>query len=107
VTLDIGPVLHPDDAVANKMGALYGRALARDFLDIDAAIMSGRYTRARLLELASTADAGFDLPMFADVLGALNQVTDTAFAVYDLTPAEIAALRRRFASWRDELRQQP
>jgi 2-polyprenyl-6-methoxyphenol hydroxylase-like FAD-dependent oxidoreductase len=27
VTLDIGPVLHADDAVANKMAALYGRAL--------------------------------------------------------------------------------
>jgi hypothetical protein len=29
VTLDVGPVLHPDDAVGNKMGALYGRALPR------------------------------------------------------------------------------
>jgi hypothetical protein len=48
VLLDIGPVLHPDDAVANKMGALYGRALPRDFLDIDAAITSGRYSRDRL-----------------------------------------------------------
>jgi hypothetical protein len=33
----IGPVLHPDDAVANKMRALYGRAEARDFVDVDAA----------------------------------------------------------------------
>jgi predicted nucleotidyltransferase component of viral defense system len=31
--LEIGPVLQSDDAVANKMAALYGRALARDFLD--------------------------------------------------------------------------
>lgn len=31
VTLSVGPVLHPDDAVGNKMAALYGRALARDF----------------------------------------------------------------------------
>lgn len=46
VVVDIGPVLHPDDAVTNKMGALYGRALPRDFLDVDAAITSGRYTRA-------------------------------------------------------------
>lgn len=33
VFMEIGPVLHPDDAVANKMGALFGRAVARDFLD--------------------------------------------------------------------------
>ena len=107
VTLDIGPVLHPDDAVGNKMGALYGRALPRDFLDVDAAITSGRYTRARLLHLASAADAGFDQAMFADVLDALRQITDAAFAVYDLTPTEIGELRRRFVSWRDELRQRP
>lgn len=31
VLLGIGPVLHPDDAVTNKVCALYGRALARDF----------------------------------------------------------------------------
>ncbi|WP_240639063.1 nucleotidyl transferase AbiEii/AbiGii toxin family protein [Micromonospora ureilytica] len=40
----VGPVLHPDDAVANKMCALFGRAEARDFLDVDAALLSGRYT---------------------------------------------------------------
>ncbi len=56
VTLEIGPVLHADDAVANKMAALYGRALARDFLDIDAILSSGRYSRERLLDLAAAAD---------------------------------------------------
>jgi Nucleotidyl transferase AbiEii toxin, Type IV TA system len=30
VQLDVGPVLHPDDAVANKVCALFGRALPRD-----------------------------------------------------------------------------
>jgi hypothetical protein len=33
ILMAIGPVLHPDDAVANKMNALYGRAFARDFAD--------------------------------------------------------------------------
>ena len=42
VQLDVGPVLHADDAVANKVCALFGRALPRDFLDVDAAITSGR-----------------------------------------------------------------
>ena len=48
VILEIGPVLHPDDAVANKMAALYGRALARDFLDVYAILASGRYTRTAI-----------------------------------------------------------
>lgn len=60
VQLDIGPVLHADDAVANKVCALFGRALPRDFLDVDAAVTSGRYTHEQLLELAADADLGFD-----------------------------------------------
>jgi len=103
VILDIGPVLHPDDAVANKMCALYSRALARDFLDVDAAVVSGRYSRARLIELAANSDAGFDRARFADALGALTQITDAAFAEYGTTPEEVVALRRRFSQWRDEL----
>ena len=76
VQLAIGPVLHADDAVANKVCALFGRALPRDFLDVDAAITSGRYTREQLLELAAEADHGFDRLLFADALGALTQITD-------------------------------
>jgi hypothetical protein len=56
VQLDIGPVLHSDDAIANKACALFGRALPRDFLDVDVAITSGRYTREQLLDLAAAAD---------------------------------------------------
>lgn len=41
------------------------RALPRGFLDVDAAIMSGRYTREHLLELAAEADHGFDRLLFA------------------------------------------
>ncbi|BCB86966.1 nucleotidyl transferase AbiEii/AbiGii toxin family protein [Phytohabitans suffuscus] len=104
VSLAIGPVLHPDDAVANKMCALFGRAEARDFLDVDAAIQSGRYTRERLLELAAAADAGFDLDIFADALGALRQITDADFDQYGPTRNELASLRERFAAWRSDLK---
>jgi hypothetical protein len=42
--------------------------------------------------------------MFVDVLGALNQITDAAFAPYGVPPADITAMRKRFAAWRDEIR---
>jgi len=103
VQLAIGPVLHADDAVANKVCALFGRALPRDFLDVDAALMSGRYTREQLLELAADADHGFDRLLFADALGALTQITDAAFAEYRTEPGMIADMRHRFAQWRHEL----
>jgi hypothetical protein len=102
VQLAVGPVLHAD-AVANKVCALFGRALPRDFLDVDAAVMSGRYTREQLLELAAEADHGFDRLLFADALGALTQITDAAFAEYRTDPGTIADMRHRFAQWRREL----
>jgi hypothetical protein len=103
VQLDVGPVLHADDAVANKVCALFGRALPRDFLDVDSAVMSSRYTREQLLELAAEADHGFDRLLFADALGALTQITDAAFAEYRTDPGTIADMRHRFAQWRREL----
>lgn len=103
VQLDIGPVLHADDAVANKVCALFGRALPRDFLDVDAAVTSGRYTHEHLLELAADADLGFDRLLFADALSALPQITDAAFAEYRTDPAMISGMRHRFAQWRQDL----
>lgn len=100
----VGPVLHPDDAVANKMCALFGRAEARDFLDIDAAIQSGRYSRARLLELAAAADAGFDPVVFAEAVASLRRITDADFDFYGSSVEELAAMRERFAGWHDRLK---
>ena len=96
-------MLHADDAVANKVCALFGRALPRDFLDVDAAVTSGRYTQDQLPELAAEADHGFDRLLFADALGALTQITDAAFAEYRADPRTTADMRRRFAQWRHDL----
>jgi len=103
VTLAIGPVLHPDDAVANKMCALYGRAEARDFLDVDAILHSGQYSRDKLLDLASKADAGFHLAAFTDALGALRQITDADFDLYGQSAEDLDAMRGRFAAWQTQL----
>jgi hypothetical protein len=53
VRLAIGPVLHADDAVANKVCALFGRAEVRDYIDVDAILASGRYTEDDLVSLAA------------------------------------------------------
>jgi hypothetical protein len=41
--------------------------------------------------------------MFAHALGALDQITDTAFSDYGNTSNAISAMRQRFAKWRAEL----
>lgn len=103
IRMEIGPVLHVDDVATGKMSALYTRAEPRDFLDVDAIIMSGRHSRDRLCELAEQADAGFDRRIFADVLAMLQRYPDHRLAVYQATPEQIEGLRERFKAWRAEL----
>lgn len=103
VTMDIGPVLHIDDVVTGKMSALFTRAEPRDFLDVDAAIQTGRYTREQVLELAEQADAGFDPRVLADLFAMLQRYPDRRFAAYGADPPYIAAMRERFAQWREVL----
>src|SRR5512133_539440 len=50
VQLSFGRVLYPDETVADKTLALFGRAAARDLVDV--AALSERYTLERLCELA-------------------------------------------------------
>jgi hypothetical protein len=103
VRILVGPVLHPDDAVANKMGALYERALARDFIDIDAVLRSGRYDEAALLQLVERSDITFDRLVFAEALAQAQLLDDDDFAPYGLVGAPLDELRRRFAKWRADL----
>jgi hypothetical protein len=104
VRMEMGPVLHPDDVAAGKTEALFNRALARDFIDVDALVGSGRYTRDQLLDLAARRDAGFDREVFADMLAYVRRRTDEEFTVYGVEAAEVAALRERFDAWEKELR---
>lgn len=103
VMMDIGPVMHVDDVMAGKMSALFTRAEPRDFLDVDAAVTTGRYTRTRLCELAEQADAGFDRRILADLFALLERYPDRRLAAYGAEPAHIAAMRARFKQWREEL----
>lgn len=103
VNLAIGPVLHPDDAVANKLCALFGRAAVRDYIDVHGTLLSGRYTGEELLRLAVDHDPGFDAGMFADALRAVRRLPASAFAPYQLTDAQVEALQARLLQWADEI----
>ncbi len=97
VRLDVGPVLHLDDAVGSKTTALLGRALPRDFIDVAAAL--DRYTRRELLELAFTRDPGLRPADAALAAQQLDRLQDDQFTPYQLTSGDITAFRMRFASW--------
>ncbi|SFI84755.1 Nucleotidyl transferase AbiEii toxin, Type IV TA system [Streptosporangium canum] len=104
VRLEIGPVLHPDDAVGNKVAALYGRAEVRDFVDVFAVLRSGRYDSDQLIDLATCADPGFDTDMFATALSALGRIPDQALSLHGLSDEEVQELRRCFHGWERSLR---
>jgi hypothetical protein len=101
--LPIGPVLCADDAVGGAVVALLGRHLAEDFVDVDLILRSGRYARSDLLRLGCLHDPGFTAAHFCEALGAVRFIPDLAFAPYDLTCADVRALRTRYADWQRRL----
>ncbi|GIH69370.1 nucleotidyl transferase AbiEii/AbiGii toxin family protein [Sphaerimonospora thailandensis] len=103
VTMEIGPVVHLDDVAGGKVEALFTRAEVRDFIDIDALLTTGRFTREQLLDLAASRDLGFDRTVFAEMLSALELYPDGEFVAYGLTEPEVRRLRSRFNDWRAAL----
>lgn len=103
IILAVGPVLHPDDAVANKVCALFGRAEVRDYVDVDAILASGRYTEDGLLDLAAGHDPGFDRAWFAEALNAVDRLPDRLFLPYDLSAEDTAALKVRMRAWAQKI----
>jgi hypothetical protein len=102
--LDIGPVLHADDAVANKLCALYGRGAVRDYIDVDGIVRSGRYSVAELVQLAVQHDPGFDAALFTDALLAVRRFAASAVEPYGMSAEEFAALTQRVVGYAEQVR---
>lgn len=98
VSSEVGPILALTELAADKVLALFGRAEARDLVDIHA--LSGRLPRARLLELAAAKDAGFDTYIFAQ---ALARAEDRPRADFPLDDAQHLELLGWSREWRNAL----
>ncbi len=104
VETDIGPVIHVDDAVGSKVGSIYTRGEAKDFVDVHAAMQAG-YSTDQLLELADAREASpLDRQMFAHLLDTAQQIPDREYAKYGLGPEETAGLKSRMGAWANEIR---
>ncbi len=97
VVMDVGPVLDLEDVVGGKMCALASRVEPRDYVDVAAAL--GRYRREQMIGFARRLDPGLTDSDFADAARRLDQWGDRVFAPFGLSPADVALLRERFASW--------
>ncbi len=98
----LGPTLDRDELAASKVLALFSRAEARDFLDVRDLLAV--YHRSDLVRLAARFDPGFDVRVFAEMLGRVATLPTDAFAA----PREhVVAVIDLFTSWQAELRARP
>lgn len=108
VVLDVGRVLHPEEAAANKALTVFDRGAARDLVDVHAVAVTAGYGQERVLELGEEKDPGFDRAVFAQGLGVAAARPDSHFAgLVGLTEAQTAALRQWATDWRAELLAEP
>ena len=89
----LAPTLTGEELAVDKVLAVFGRAEARDFADLMA--LEPRYGLDRLCELAAEKDLGFDLAVFAEMLGRLDRLRRDEF---ELDDAEYEQLAQRGAA---------
>ncbi|MFT4188748.1 MAG: nucleotidyl transferase AbiEii/AbiGii toxin family protein [Aeromicrobium sp.] len=97
VLLEVGPVLSLRDSVAGKISALYSRAEARDFLDVDRARL--HYTDEQLLAIGREDDNGFVPAIFAARLADIRNLTASDVAEYGVDAVEFGQIQQRTISW--------
>lgn len=68
VTMDIGPVLDIRDSVGSKTAALYGRNEPRDYADVAAAVLDGRWTPEQIMDMGANNDPGLERAQLAHIL---------------------------------------
>lgn len=96
----LGPMLALEELAADKMLALFGRAQARDFIDV--AALADRFGFDRLCELAKEKDPGFSLTVLRDMLGSFNRFTPEDLGI---PAADHDHLTKAVHAWQLHLRQ--
>jgi hypothetical protein len=89
VVMDLGPVLHLEDAVGGKVSALASRAEPRDYANVAAAL--DRYSMDWLIGLARRLDPGLTGEDLAYAGSHLDRMDDRVFAEIGLSHGEIIA----------------
>ncbi|MET8141129.1 nucleotidyl transferase AbiEii/AbiGii toxin family protein [Sphaerisporangium sp. NPDC005288] len=105
VDMEICPVASMDDVVGMKVGALCGRALPRDFIDVLSVAdrYADRYGLPDLERLGALFEDGFSLENLAFKLESGLTLDDALFAQYGLDEREIARVKAFILSWYEDL----
>jgi hypothetical protein len=92
------PTLRGEELAVDKVLALFGRAEARDFVDLMA--VEPRYGLDRLCRLAAEKDRGFSAAVFADMLGRFSRLRREEF---ELDDARYERLAHEVGRWRERV----
>ncbi len=90
----LGPTLAGEELAINKVLAVFGRAEARDFVDLSA--LTERYGLEHLMRRASEKDPGFDTQVFAEMLTKFERLPRDEFEISD---QEYQRLVRTIEHW--------
>lgn len=104
VVMQIGLVLSEQEAVSNKMDALYSRGEARDYLDVDSIRRSGRFTDAELVDMLRKSDAGLDKDYLIQAVERVEVLQLETVSAYGVDSAQWNAVKTRFADFAKWLR---
>lgn len=77
----LGPTLAGEELAINKVLAVFGRAEARDFVDLSA--LTKRYGLEHLMRRASEKDPGFDTQVFTEMLTRFERLPRDEFEISD------------------------
>jgi hypothetical protein len=94
----VGPTYPPEELAARKVLALFDRAEARDFVDVQT--LSQQFELDHLTELAGQLDGGFTKALLAEALASHQRFTDEDFEDLGADPP---ALRLFADRWRERL----
>jgi hypothetical protein len=92
------PTLSGVELAVDKVLAVFGRAEARDFVDL--AAIEQRYGLEHLFELAADKDGGFTPELFAEMAGRFSRLREDEF---DLDADAYRELARRVNGWRERI----
>lgn len=93
-----------EDIAANKLLALFGRAMLRDFIDVYFLITQGRFSKKQLIDLAGKKDPGFDLYWMGVALERIHSFDQKSVDMLLLVEkADFRGIRSFYVEWLKEI----
>lgn len=93
-----------EDIAANKLLALFGRAMLRDFIDVYFLVEKGGFPKNRLMDLAAKKDPGFDIYWLGVALERIRSYDQKAVDMLLLVEkVDFSNIRDFFCGWLKEL----